>query len=367
MINQESQANMSMLRLRSPSQFDEPENEEEQKSQRRQSILNRNNSILKTSKKPLSILSQSDFFSLTPKSKYYWHAWIPENRLLIGVVILFHGLHEHSGRYKALAEKLCDTGLVVFGVDLLGHGRSDGKKGYTESFEIWVQQAEHFYSCVSQKIPWTKSPPAKDKEPSTPVVNNNEMNFYLPQFKGLPIFMFGQGIGGTVSLFAAKKNPDIAGVVLSAPLLQIPKQTHYILQKLAAVIATLTPTARVVDIAFNQRCHNEQEIEAFKNDPLCCQEKMCAKTGYVLLELTKDMTKHFSDVSFPFVVMQGTDDRFCDPAGAKALHELAASKDKTIMLYEGFWHDLLHEVCSDEFITKTTEWIAKKCGVKIGK
>lgn len=71
-----------MLRLRSASEFDDAE--DDKNKQRRQSILNRNNSIVKNAKKPLSILSQSDFFFLS-KAKYYWHAWIPENRMIMYV------------------------------------------------------------------------------------------------------------------------------------------------------------------------------------------------------------------------------------------------------------------------------------------
>ena len=55
---------------------------------------------------------------------FQWCWQINQNVPLKGIVFLFHGLHEHIGRYEIIANKLTDKGFVVHGIDLHGHGRS---------------------------------------------------------------------------------------------------------------------------------------------------------------------------------------------------------------------------------------------------
>ncbi|KAF5948016.1 hypothetical protein HYC85_013973 [Camellia sinensis] len=48
------------------------------------------------------------------------------------------------------------------------------------------------------------------------------------------------------------------------------------------------------------------------------------------------------NVSLPFLVVHGGDDKVTDPAVSKLLFETACSKDKTFKLYPGMWHSLTY-------------------------
>ena len=41
-----------------------------------------------------------------------------------GVVVIFHGLHSHSGRWARVAQLLVDAGFAVYANDHYSHGRS---------------------------------------------------------------------------------------------------------------------------------------------------------------------------------------------------------------------------------------------------
>ena len=45
-------------------------------------------------------------------------------------------------------------------------------------------------------------------------------------------------------------------------------------------------------------------------------------------------------VSLPFIVLHGQEDKVTDPSVSKTLHEMARATDKTIKLYPGMWHSL---------------------------
>lgn len=55
----------------------------------------------------------------------------------------------------------------------------------------------------------------------------------------------------------------------------------------------------------------------------------------MLLQLDKQ-------VSLPFILLHGEEDRVTDKSVSKLLYEEAASTDKTLKLYPGMWHGLLY-------------------------
>ncbi|KAF5176587.1 alpha/beta-Hydrolases superfamily protein, partial [Thalictrum thalictroides] len=55
-----------------------------------------------------------------------------------GLVVLLHGLNEHSGRYNNFAKQLNANGYTVYGMDWIGHGGSDVLHGYVHSLDAAV-------------------------------------------------------------------------------------------------------------------------------------------------------------------------------------------------------------------------------------
>lgn len=47
-------------------------------------------------------------------------------------------------------------------------------------------------------------------------------------------------------------------------------------------------------------------------------------------------------VSLPFIVLHGEDDKVTDKAVSKQLYDVASSSDKTFKLYPDMWHGLLY-------------------------
>ena len=54
--------------------------------------------------------------------------WAAENPK--AVMSLVHGFGEHSGRYADMASYLNSKDISVVTLDLRGHGKSDGRRGY---------------------------------------------------------------------------------------------------------------------------------------------------------------------------------------------------------------------------------------------
>jgi acylglycerol lipase len=67
----------------------------------------------------------------------YCHRWIPcrPTSEVRHAFVIVHGLGDHGGRFHSFASELAQSGIAVQAIDLIGHGRSPGKRGRIESFD----------------------------------------------------------------------------------------------------------------------------------------------------------------------------------------------------------------------------------------
>lgn len=68
-----------------------------------------------------------------------------------------------------------------------------------------------------------------------------------------------------------------------------------------------------------------------------------AATAQELLRVCREVQEKFNEVDVPILIVHGGDDIVCDPASAEELYNRAASKDKTLRIYPGMWHQLVGE------------------------
>ena len=62
--------------------------------------------------------------------------WTPTGQKPKGLVLISHGLHEHSLRYCGFAHEMCRRGFAVMAIDHKGHGMSEGPKGLISDFHV---------------------------------------------------------------------------------------------------------------------------------------------------------------------------------------------------------------------------------------
>ena len=55
--------------------------------------------------------------------------------------------------------------------------------------------------------------------------------------------------------------------------------------------------------------------------------------------------------------MQGSADSLVDPSGAKMLYDKASSKDKTLKIYDGLFHEVFNEPEHDQVLADLEAWL----------
>ncbi|CAN1251776.1 Caffeoylshikimate esterase [Linum perenne] len=68
-----------------------------------------------------------------------------------------------------------------------------------------------------------------------------------------------------------------------------------------------------------------------------------AATALELLRVCRDLQARFEQVDVPMLISHGGEDVVCDPACVEELHRRASSKDKTLKIYPGMWHQMVGE------------------------
>jgi alpha-beta hydrolase superfamily lysophospholipase len=106
------------------------------------------------------------------------------------VVLLVHGYGEHIGRYEHVAARLNQDGALVYGLDHVGHGRSEGERVLVTDFESVVEDLRLLHKRAAK------------------------------EHSGLPAVLIGHSLGGAIAArYAQRFGKKLACVVLSAPVI----------------------------------------------------------------------------------------------------------------------------------------------------
>lgn len=267
-----------------------------------------------------TVVTDTYFLEAKDGAPLFVRAWRPRTPPKAALAIV-HGLLDHGERYDAFARRAAEAGFSVHAIDLRGHGRSSGMRAYTHAFGDYVDDTEAFVDAVH----------AREAERR--------------------VFLFGHSMGGAiVTTYAAFRLPEvarsgrrgIAGLVLSAPALST-ERTGLVLKGSTHLTAALFPEAGVFSLDLDKFSRDPRVVAACKADPLVYTSPAPARTASGLVSAISALHDAGAHLRVPLLVMHGTADEVTEPEGSKHLHATALSADKTLTLYPGYVHDLLHE------------------------
>jgi alpha-beta hydrolase superfamily lysophospholipase len=257
----------------------------------------------------------------------FWQAWLPAEPPT-GVLLLCHGLGEHSGRYGNVVEALVPSGWAVYGLDLRGHGRSAGRRAHLVDYADWLADFDAFRRLV------------------------------VARHEGLPVFLLGHSMGGQIALaYALDHQDDLRGLVLSAPALAsnaVPAAVVPVLVRLAR----FAPTFRPAGIDASKISKDPDVYAAYRADPLVYD-------GHPTLGLSSALFRQFGvlpersrRLRLPLLLQYGDQDAITDAAGFRALEQVCGSPDFTVQRYPGLWHEIYNEPERDKPLADLREWLA---------
>jgi alpha-beta hydrolase superfamily lysophospholipase len=243
------------------------------------------------------------------------------------VVVLAHGASEHGARYGWTGEQLAARGFALYAADHRGHGRSGGARAYVDRMDNVVSDLDAVVDLAHAANPGTKT------------------------------FLLGHSMGGAVALsYALEHQERLDGLILSAPAASLDAADP--LTRLAGrALSLLLPKVGVFPIDSSQVSRDPEVVRDYDADPLNHHGKLPARTIAELADAIGGYPENVARLKLPILTMHGTADQIAPPKGSEMVLERAGSEDKSIVRYEGLYHELLNEPERQQVLDDVVEWI----------
>jgi alpha-beta hydrolase superfamily lysophospholipase len=288
-------------------------------------------------------------------TRLYVNVWMPLTSPR-AVVMVSHGMAEHSGRYARLAASLTDAGFALYAHDQRGHGRTaaNGTLGHYADRDGWnkvVGDLATLNAAIGQRHP------------------------------GVPVFLLGHSMGSYIAqAYLLHHSASLQGAVLSGSNFQ-----PVSLYRSAAVVARLerlrqgaTGRSAIIEFlsfgSFNKAfkpvrtpfdwlSRDQEEVDRYVSDPLCgfrCTNQFWLDMLGGLQQISKKSNLAQIDKSLPILIIGGE----CDPVSeGKRLKDLAGALTDTdhalvtLKLYPQARHEILNETNREEVTHYLLAWL----------
>jgi len=269
----------------------------------------------------------------TSRSEINYRYWLSDEATRI--MIYIHGMGSHSGRAHYLADFFKKNNTSIYAMDQQGHGKRKGKKGHVKRINECINEILAFINYVKEKHP------------------------------NLPLYLVGHSWGGLNVLLTAYEKPDIQGLIVSSPLVEINMKKTFI-QKISE---PFTPIASVIFPIFSLETGIKPEMvttdeEIRKNhaeDPLWTSKATARLYSEVLKAkdyLKKEQTLFPKDL--PVLIMQAGEDKLVSASATEEFFNKLKSEDKTFKLYEEAYHEVFSDPKRESIYSEVLEWIVAR-------
>ena len=260
--------------------------------------------------------------------KIFLRSWRPATAPR-ACIVLSHGFNSHGGYYLWAAEQFLASGLSVYALDYRGRGRSDGERYYVDKFS-------DYQGDLDLTVQLARSRDA-----------------------GLPLFILGHSAGGVVACNYVLDHPaNIAGLICESFAYQVPAP-DFALAVLKG-LSHLAPHAHVLNLPKKAFSRDPKVVQALIDDPLLAHEVQPTKTVAEMVRADERLKRDFGQITLPLLIIHGTADSVARPEGSKEFYSRAGSVDKTLKLYEGYFHDPLNDVGKEAVMADIRAWIEKR-------
>ncbi len=250
-------------------------------------------------------------------------------------LLLIHGLQSSREELGNLPQKMFIDGYTCMIVDIRGHGKSDGMRGFV-SKEIWTEDVKLAFDILE----------------SHPEVDSNRLG------------MAGHSLGGATTIISAALDKRIKCAVAIAPPGTIREQ----LSGGARFMFSILYAFGRLKVALGGKPlyiknPNTYEMLYFdKSAPdkarrLGFLQSTTPVANYKTL-MDFNAIEYAGKVKVPTLIIIGDKDRVVKPSSSMALYKAIAGEKKCIVVNDS-GHSMMYDQKSDEVINHTLQWFNK--------
>ncbi len=257
----------------------------------------------------------------------YAQSWLPEVSPR-AVVVIVHGIGDHSGRYMNIVNHFVTYQIGVYGYDLRGHGNSPGQRGHINS---WVEYRSDLL---------------------------NYINVISSQQSGHLIFLLGHSMGALIALdYILWENEQIAGAIISGAPIEPVGVAKPFKVALARILSRIYPGFPIdLGLDHNAISRIPEVVKAYQDDPLV-HGKISARCGTELLSTLKSVKMWGESINTPLLMIHGAADRLNSAEGAKKFFDRIQARDKEFISYPDCYHELHNDLDNEIMLNDLLNWV----------
>jgi alpha-beta hydrolase superfamily lysophospholipase len=247
-------------------------------------------------------------------------------------VALLHGYAEHAGRYGHVQRAWAERRISSVAVDLRGHGRSEGRRGFVERFEDYHHDVRALLEAARARA------------------------------RGGPLALFGHSNGGLLAAhwLIHQGSSGLQGAILSSPFLglgwRISARALAASDWLARRLPKLDLPAKLEN---RHLCRDPQVLRLRDRDPLILR-RANARWFREARRAQAEVFERAGEIGVPLLVLQGGADRIADPDATERFAARLTGGIHQAERLPGMYHELVNEPERDAVITRMGDWLVAR-------
>ncbi len=242
-----------------------------------------------------------------------------------------HGWAEYADRYEHVAEWFSARGFACYGVDVRGHGHSEGLRGFIRSFDEYIDDTVAY-------VDWALEQGDSD----------------------LPLFLVGHSQGGLVATrFAEQRRiaEQLAGLIASAPLFGLAIQVPGWKAAMGDLMSRVWPSlALEAGVNPDELSKDPERNKDYAEDPLIFSK--ATSRWFTETKLAQEQSlAEAQRIAIPVLFLHSPDDTINAYSATRAIYDRVDIDDKTIKPYKGLRHELFNELEREEVFADVLEWV----------
>jgi alpha-beta hydrolase superfamily lysophospholipase len=281
-------------------------------------------------KKGTKMQHDEDFFTGRNGKKIFRQWWLP-NGEPEAVILVVHGLAEHSGRYRPLVHHFVPIGYAVYGFDHQGHGKSEGSRCHAEALEDFTENLQRMVLWIKERHP------------------------------GKRVILLGHSMGGLITAnYLIDHQNEVGQAILSAPAIMSAVQPTTWQKIKVGLLHRIHPRAEFRKLDPEGISRDPDVVQDYWDDPLVHKGPMSISLALVLGSAMSRARDKAGRITLPVLIVQGGHDVMVDPKGAKVFFEAIASERKHIRYWPDAYHELLNEPEAPQVLSLMEDWLQGK-------
>lgn len=180
-------------------------------------------------------------------------------------------------------------------------------------------------------------------------------------YPGTKTFVMGHSLGALIAPYFAEKHPsELDGLIASAPSLRekmkVPGVKVFLAKTLSGIMPTFTNNTGLDP---NLLSHDKEVVRKYVEDPLV--HKVVTARWFTEYRRAQNETMQGAEkLTMPCLIIQAGADGIVDPSATNEFFKKIKSSDKTLKVYEGFYHESLNEVGKESVLGDLDTWLAAR-------